>query len=402
MGRIPDGGQQLSEGLKKHAGPLYAFYYGGQFILLGIQLPFFGGWLALKGFNASEIGLVTGAALIARLMFGPLVAFWADHQSDERRALQLVTFFFALGAAALLVAPGKILIGAAASLVIFTFGLLVPLTDTAVLRADRNGWLHYGQTRAAGSLFFLATNVVGGALLASAGIAAAAPAMAAAACFAFAMSFALPKGAGDRGGAKPVSWREAPKLVRNPAFLLMLISAGLTQGAHAVYYAFSFLRWEQLGYSTLIIGCLWAVAVIAEIVMLTRARGLVRRMGPVNLLAIAGAAALARWVITAFEPPLAILFLVQMLHAATFAFAYLGAIEFLDRAAPLRLVNTGMTLMSTTGVGAMTGLATVVAGFVWNGFGPGAAYLMMAAMGAGALLSAFMMKRVWDGGKLFE
>ena len=102
------------------------------------------------------------------------------------------------------------------------------------------------------------------------------------------------------------------------------------------------------------------------------------------------------------SPPLAILFLVQMLHAATFAFAYLGAIEFLDRAAPLRLVNTGMTLMSTTGVGAMTGLATVVAGFVWNGFGPGAAYLMMAAMGAGALLSAFMMKRVWDGGKLFE
>ncbi|GJL92374.1 MAG: MFS transporter [Hyphococcus sp.] len=392
----------MSEALKKRAGPFYAFFYGGQFVLLGIQLPFFGGWLALKGFNASEIGLVTGAALIARLIFGPLVAFWADHQSDERRALQIVAFFFALGATGLVIAPGKILIGAAAALVIFTFGLLVPLTDTAVLRADRNGWLHYGQTRAAGSFFFLSTNVLAGALLATAGIAAAAPSMAAAACFAFAMSFALPKGAGDRGGAKPVSWREAPKLVSNLAFLMMLLSAGLTQGAHAVYYAFSFLRWEQLGYSTLTIGSLWAVAVIAEIVILTRARGLVRRMGPVNLLAIAGAAALVRWAITAFEPPLAILFIVQLLHAATFAFAYLGAIEFLDRAAPLRLVNTGMTLMSTTGVGAVTGLATVAAGFVWNGFGPGPAYLMMAAMGAGALGSAFMLKRVWDGGKLFE
>jgi len=392
----------LSDTQKKRAGPLYALFYGGQFVLLGIQLPFFGGWLALKGFNASEIGLVTGAALIARLMFGPLVAFWADHQSDERRALQLVTFFFALGAAGLLFAPGKILIGAAASLVIFTFGLLVPLTDTAVLRADRNGWLHYGQTRAAGSFFFLLTNVLGGALLAAAGVAAAAPAMAAAASFAFAMSFLLPKGAGDRGGARPVSWREAPKLVKNPAFLFMLISAGLTQGAHAVYYAFSFLRWEQLGYSTVTIGCLWAIAVVAEILILTRARGLVRRLGPVNLLAIAGAAALARWIVIAFEPPLAILFLVQTLHAATFAFAYLGAIEFLDRAAPLRLVNTGMTLMSTTGVGAVTGLATVAAGFVWNAYGPGPAYLMMAGMGAAAIAAAYLMKRTWDGGKLFE
>ncbi len=94
----------MSSGLKKYAGPLYACYYGGQFILLGIQLPFFAGWLALNGFTASEIGLITGVALIARLAFGPLVAFWADHQSDERRALRIVTFIFALGALGLVVA----------------------------------------------------------------------------------------------------------------------------------------------------------------------------------------------------------------------------------------------------------------------------------------------------------
>ncbi|MCK5747557.1 MAG: MFS transporter, partial [Oricola sp.] len=255
----------MSDHLKKYAGPLYALYYGGQFVLLGIQLPFFGGWLAMKGFLPSEIGLITGAALIARLMFGPLVVFWADHQTDERRALRVVTFLFAFGAAGLLIAPTKVLIGASAALLIWTFGLLVPLTDTAVLRADRNGWLHYGQTRAAGSGFFLTANICGGALLAAAGIAAAAPAMATAAAFAFLMTFLLPAGAGGRGGAKPVSWREAPKFLGSPIFLVALFSAGLSQGGHAVYYAFSFLRWEELGYSTLVIGCLWATGVIAEI-----------------------------------------------------------------------------------------------------------------------------------------
>ncbi|MEO1136469.1 MAG: MFS transporter [Pseudomonadota bacterium] len=374
---------------KKHAGALYAGFYSGQFVLLGIQLPFFGGWLALKGFDAAEIGLITGAALIARLLFGPVVAFWADHQTDERRALRLVSFMFAIGGAGLVLASGKLLIGVSAALVIWTFGLLVPLTDTAVLRADRNGWLHYGQTRAAGSFSFLATNLLGGLLLAGIGIAATAPAMAAAAVFAFAMSFLLPHGAGTRGGVKPVSWREAPTLLRRPAFLIVLVSAGLTQGAHAVYYAFSFLRWEALGYSTFIIGALWATGVVAEIFVLTRARGLARRFGPAFLLGLGAGAAAFRWTITAFEPPLAVLFPIQLLHALTFAAAYLGTIEFLDRAAPLRLVNTGMTLMSTTGVGAITGLATVIAGFVWNAQGAAPAYLMMAAMGAGALLRRF-------------
>ncbi len=386
----------------KYAGPLYAFYYGGQFVLLGFQLPFFAGWLALQGFTPAEIGWITGASLIARLLFGPFVAYWADHQGDERRSLRIVTFFFALGAAGLLIGPNKILIGASAALMMWCFGVLTPLTDTAVLRADRNGWLHYGQTRAAGSFFFLATNILGGALLAKAGVIAAAPAMAIAAAFAFLMTFFLPAGAGGRGGAKPVSWREAPKLVSSPAFLMTLGAAGLIQGGHAVYYAFSFLRWEELGYSTFVIGCLWATGVIAEIFLLTRARGLARRFGPATMLAIGGVAAALRWTIIGLEPPLPMLFAVQILHALTFASAYLGAIEFLDRAVPLRLVNTGMTIMSTTGVGAVTGVATVVAGYVWDGAGPASAYFLMAAMGAGAFVLALLLRRLWHGGKLFD
>lgn len=387
---------------KGQVGALYGAFYGGQFVLLGFQLPFFAGWLALKGFRASEIGLITGAALIARLALGPFVAFWADHQSDERRALRAVTLLFALGAAGLVVLPGKILVGVSAAIVIWTFGLLVPLTDTAVLRADRNGWLNYGQTRAVGSAFFLATTVLGGALLARTGVGATAPAMAVAASAAFLMSILLPKGVGGRGDAKPVSWREAPKLIGNPVFLAVLISAGLTQGAHAVYYAFSFLRWEAIGYSTFTIGCLWATGVIAEIFMLTQVRMLARRLGPPMLLVIGGAAAAFRWAVIAFDPPLPLLFLVQMLHAFTFAAAYLGAIEFLDRAAPVRLVNTGMTLMSTTGVGAVTGIATVAAGYLWDAHGSTIAYLMMAAMGAGAVAAAIIASRIWDGGKLFD
>jgi len=387
---------------KHHVGLCYSLFYAGQYVLLGVQLPFFAGWLDSRGFVAQEIGFITGAALIARLAFAPLIAFWADHQHDERIALRLVSFVFAAAATGLLLAPGKATVGAAAAMVIWAFGVLTPLSDSAVLRADRNGWLHYGQTRAAGSGFFLATTIVGGAALSRLGVEAAAWAMALAAVFAFLMSLALPEGAGARGGARPVSWREAPRLMANPVFVGVLLAAGLTQGAHAVYYAFSYLRWAELGYSELTIGLLWATGVAAEIVLLARARGLARRFGAKALLAVGAGGAALRWAATAAEPPLAILFLVQTMHALTFACAYLGAIEFLDRAAPLRLINTGMTLMSTTGVGAITGLATVLAGLAWDARGAAAAYLMMAAMGAGALVAALAAGRAWDGGRLFD
>lgn len=387
---------------RNRAGLLYALFYAGQFVLLGVQLPFFAGWLTLKGFTAPEIGLITGVALLARLAFGPMLAYWADHQSDERRALTLVSGLFALGAAGLVLAPGKIAIAASALLVLWTFGLLVPLTDAAVLRADRNGWLHYGRTRAWGSASFLLTNLAGGAFFAAAGVEKAAPVMALAAAFAFAASFFLPHRAGDRGGVRPISWREAPRLIRHRVFLLVLISAGLTQGAHAVYYAFSYLRWSEIGYSDFTIGALWAIGVTAEIGMLISARSIALRRSPTFLLALAGAAASARWLLTAAEPPLAVLFLAQMMHALTFAAAYLGAIEFIDRAAPARLANTAMTLMSTTGVGALTGAATVAAGYIWQGAGPASAYAAMAAMGACAFALALIARTQWDGGRLFE
>ncbi len=387
---------------KRFAGPLYALFYSGQFVLLGVQLPFFAGWLTLNGFTAPEIGMLTGVALIARLVFGPVVAFWADHQVDERRALSLVSGVFALGAAGLVIFPDKMLIAVSAFLILWAFGMLVPLTDTAVLRADRNGWLHYGRTRAFGSFAFMATTLVGGVALSHLGVAAAAPVMAGAALFAFCTSFLLPAQAGDRGGAKPVSFREAPKLLRSPIFVLVLFAAGLTQGAHAVYYAFSYLRWSAIGYSEVVIGALWATGVIAEILVLIAARRLVTRASPALLLGLAGAAAAVRWAVTAVEPPLAILFLVQMMHAFTFAAAYLAAIEFIDRATPVRLVNTAMTLMSATGVGAVTGVATVIAGFVWRDYGPTVAYLMMAAMGVCAMILALFVGRIWSGDRLFE
>lgn len=379
---------------------LFSGFYSSQFVLLGVQLPFFSGWLVLHGFTAPEIGWITGAALAARLLLGPFVAYWADRQNDERLALRIVSAAFAAGAIGLWLEPGKLMIAFSAAAVLWTFGLLVPLSDSAALRADRAGRMNYGQARAVGSFAFLLTTLLGGAFLSRYGLSWSVFIMAAAGISTFLFACLLPKI--DERRTPSNDWREAPKLLVSSSFLLMILASGLTQGSHAVYYAFSILHWSELGYGPDLIGVLWAVGVIAEIFLLTRVRGLAKKFSPAMMIGAGGVGAALRWTLTAMEPSVPILLAAQTLHALTFAAAYLGAIEFISRAVPERLVNTAMTLMSTTGVGALTGLATIAAGYLFAAYGADAAYLLMAVMGLAAAGLAWLLAMQGDTGEALK
>ncbi len=372
----------------------YSLFYAAQFVLLGVQLPFLSGWLAREGFSASEIGLLSGLSLGARLLFGPAVAFWADRGDNHAKALRLVSLLFGAGAVGLSLVSGKPLIALSAVAVLWSFGLLVPLSDTAILRADRRGLLHYGEVRASGSAAFLLTNIAAGFIIARTSLDVAVIIMSAAGAATFAVAMTLPLGEREEWRESPQNrWREAAMLMTTPSFLIFLAAVGLIQGSHAAYYSFSILHWTDLGYGAAIVGFLWATGVIAEIFVLTQVRGLVRRWGAETLVIIGGAGAALRWTLTGLDPPLPLLFLVQTLHALSFAAAYLGAVEFIDRSLPKHLTNTAMTLMSTTGVGAITGLATVACGYLYEAKGAGAIYALTATMGAAGAAGGVLLLR---------
>jgi PPP family 3-phenylpropionic acid transporter len=377
----------------------YSAYYAAQFILLGVQLPFLSGWLSQEGFSASEIGWLNGASLAARLAFGPAVAVWADRDGNHARALRLVSAIFAAGALGLALFSGKPLIALAAVAVLWSFGLLVPLSDAAIMRADRKGDLRYGEVRAAGSLAFLCTNIIAGAVISRTSLDAAVAIMAAAGAATFLIAMTLRIEPAPDARARHGGWRDALALVREKPFALLVLSAGLIQGSHAGYYSFSILHWTALGCSPGVIGWLWAAGVVAEIILLTRARAFAARFAPAMFVAIGGAGAALRWTLTGLEPPLALLFLVQTMHALSFAAAYLGALEQIDRTVPKRLSNTAMTVMSTTGVGAMTGVATVVSGYLYDAAGAGAVYALCALMGAAGAFGAILLCRTPAGVK---
>ena len=91
----------------------------------------------------------------------------------------------------------------------------------------------------------------------------------------------------------------------------------------------------------------------------------------------------------------------QFLHGATFALAHLGAMYFILKAVPPRLTATAQSLYSVFSAGMAMGLATLACGPLYAAFG-GRTYLLMSAMGAGAVLFALLLDKRWHGGRITQ
>ena len=156
------------------------------------------------------------------------------------------------------------------------------------------------------------------------------------------------------------------------------------------------LAWQAQGYSDMVIGLLWATGVVAEIVLFYISGPLMARIGAVRLVMLAAAAAILRWTVTALDPPVALLFVMQALHAFTFGAAHLGAVQFVAQAAPPRLAATAQSLYAAMASGVIMGLVTIGIGPIYEALGPHA-YFVMAGAGAVSLAGAFMVGLRWKG-----
>jgi PPP family 3-phenylpropionic acid transporter len=96
----------------------------------------------------------------------------------------------------------------------------------------------------------------------------------------------------------------------------------------------------------------------------------------------------------AFDPPVAALPALQLLHAGSFAAAHLGMIGFMARAVPRELAATAQGFLATWS-GMVNATATLASGFVYAAVG-GRAYLVMAAMALVGTASALCANRLWQ------
>ena len=192
----------------------------------------------------------------------------------------------------------------------------------------------------------------------------------------------LPQTAGRPGVRRSLAGLH---LFANRPFRLAGPTSALIQGAHAAYYGFAPLFWRAHGLSDGVIGVLIAEGIVAEVALFAPGRRLIERLGPAALTACAAIASIIRWSAMACAPPLALLAVIQLLHAATFAMQHLSAMLVLSRSVPPERAATARRCMPRSATARPAAFWCCSRGFVYARFG-GLAFLAMAAIGGGALL----------------
>lgn len=371
--------------------------YMGLNFIGGVHLPFFPAWLENRGLSPEAIGLLMMFMGLVRVVTGPLLGFTADAFAARRQAvivLMAMTLVSYIGYALLPSIAFVVLFSLTASI---AFSAVGPLLEGVTLKTALSERFDYGHVRSFGSAAFIVMNFGSGLYLATYGIDEFLPLLIGSSIFAFMASLVLPR---EDVSIKPmrrgVVWRDALGLVRQPAFLLFLLAGGLAQSCHAFYYGFGTLNWKALGYSADLIGLLWALGVIAEIVLFSFSDRVVAWLGPVRLIVAGALAGLLRWSVLALSPPLEVLLPLQLLHAGTFGAVHLGAIHFIARAVPPHLVGTAQSIHAAVTIGVFMALGQFASGHLFAVFGA-AGYLLMSVFSATALAAALLLDRMWTG-----
>jgi PPP family 3-phenylpropionic acid transporter len=125
------------------------------------------------------------------------------------------------------------------------------------------------------------------------------------------------------------------------------------------------------------------------------------RISPAMLILLGGLASVVRWVGLSMEPGLALLVPLQVLHALTFAFTFLGTMRGIQLLWGDDRGPTAQMIYQSLANAPATAAASYLAGRLY-GAGLGAdGYLSMAALaGVGALLAGLLLLRLRSGAGL--
>ena len=355
-----------------------ATVYAALFLLNGIQMPYLPAWLADRGLDAREIGIVLAVPMLARILAVPLATRLIDRHAAAETAAAVAATVSAAAYAVMGFAHGFAAILAVHAAISVLSSPVLPLTDSLGLRGLKARGLAYGPVRLWGSVAFIVANLAGGALLGAWGAGALVWALTAALAATAGAAWRLPRGADDgEAAARPAIgsglWRSAP-------FVATVVGASLIQASHAVLYGFATLQWTAKGIGGTAIGLLWALGVVAEIVLFAASARIVARLGGANMILIGGLGAVVRWTAMGFDPPVLVLPALQLLHAASFGATHLGAMDMLSQLAHRRGGATAQGDFAAMQGGTFA-VAMGASGGLVAAFGS-AAYFAMAAIAA--------------------
>ena len=364
-----------------------ASFYFAYFAYVGALVAYLPLYFASRGLDAGEIAFLVALPPMARI-FAPTMWGWIADRSGAQRGI--VVFACVANAVCFAVLPlagnAAVLAAVIAAMSVASAGAM-PLVEAITLGSLGGQPGKYGPIRLWGSLGFIAAVLAGGAWLDREAVEALPYALAALSAAALAVAIALPPG-------RVQASRRAARFAMGDAARSLLAAGFCMAAAHGTLYAFLTLHLERIGYSGTLIGALWTLGVLAEIVVFLFLPALFRRHSLSAILLASFGCAAARFLAIGWLPgELWLLVLAQLLHAATFGAFHAASVAAVQRVFPETAHARGQALFSSLGYGAGGAAGAVLAGFAWKAAGPGLAFTVSSAAAALGAYFAYRLKR---------
>jgi len=369
----------------------FALFFFAYYGYVGIFSPYASLFFEERGLSAAQIGVLMSLLQVMRI-FGPNVWGWvADHRSQRVAVLRVTSLAAVISFCGMFFGQTFAYFFAVMVIVNLFTSAQGPLSEALMLSAMRGDLTHYGRLRLWGSVGFIVSVMAAGQLLDWYGV----ELMPWLALIMLAMVSVVTLRMREE---VPIVHRsDSPSVMsvlRKREVWSFFTSTFLMVAAHSSLYVYYSLYLSQIGYSKTVIGLMWSLGVIAEIIFFFYQEPLFKRFGVKNLMFVSLAIGVIRFLMIAFgAQSLVLLLIAQVLHAATFGVHHSSSVATLQRwfSGPLQARGQALYISISYGLGGTLGGLLLSA--CWDTFGAQLVYVIAALMSGCGLVAAVFSYR---------
>lgn len=344
----------------------FSFTYFTYFSVLALVVPFLSVFLDGRGFDSREIGELL-AVFTATKIIGPTMwANAADKSGNLKGIIQVGAFLALLSFSLLFYVQSYWPIAFVLAVFSLFWTGIQPQLEVMTLASIRRSAHIYARIRLWGSIGFIITVTLAGELLVSYH-SEVFVIMGWVILFALFVSSCLLQQKSNKAvnSAQPSSgiWER----LKQPNFILFFIAGLLLQLSFGAYYSFFALYLRDLGYPSISIGLYISLGAVAEIGIFVIAGKLYQLFGPRILLSFSLLITALRWYLTGhFADTAIILFLTQLIHAASFGLYHTASIQYLQHHFIAKQQNRAQAIYIAGVYGLGGALGAYLAGVYWD------------------------------------
>jgi PPP family 3-phenylpropionic acid transporter len=360
-----------------------SLFYLVFFSTIGMAVPYWSLYLQDLGFDAAAIGELTAILSITRIIAPYIWGWLADHYRQHVALVRLSSLLTLITFSGMLLGHSYHWLAGITFIYSFFWNATLPQFEATTLAHLGNQPHRYSQIRLWGSIGFIITVTLVSWLFEYVAISFLPFLLLASLTIIWLTSLFLPR---QPITVTSTNLADFYQTLRQPSMLAIFSVIFLLQASHGPYYTFYTPYLESHGYPLYLIGQLWAMGVVAELMIFFIMHRLLIHFRLTTLLIISLTLTSLRWLIIGYLVEFfAWLLLAQLLHAASFALIHGINMQLIRRHFTDAHQGKAQALYNSIGFGAGGVVGSIVSGYTWQLFGAQITYLWAMMLGGIAI-----------------